>query len=75
MTNEKKTYKNVMELLVDEEIEYTIVGSTEADPDDDKISNASPIGNGLIGHVVGDVVEIDVPVGTIKYKVLNIRKA
>ncbi|MGI6684314.1 MAG: transcription elongation factor GreA [Bacillota bacterium] len=57
-----------------EELEYTIVGSVEADPAKNKISNESPVGKALLGHIIDDVVEINVPVGTIKFKVLSIRK-
>ena len=56
----------------EEEIEYTIVGSAEADPFNGKISNESPIGAGIIGHKVGDKVEIDTPDGTIILKILEI---
>lgn len=58
----------------DEEVEYTIVGSAEAEPINYKISNESPVGKGLIGKKVGDEVEIPVPDGTSKYKILNIRR-
>lgn len=54
--------------------ELTIVGSTEADPANYKISNEAPIGKGLIGKKVGDVVEIPVPDGIIKYKILEIKR-
>ncbi|ATW27071.1 transcription elongation factor GreA [Candidatus Formimonas warabiya] len=57
-----------------EQLEYTIVGSVEADPAKNKISNESPVGKALLGNSIGSVVEINVPVGTIKYKVLNISK-
>ena len=56
----------------DEDVEYKIVGSTEADPYDAKISNESPVGSALIGARVGDVVEVQVPDGIIKYEVLKI---
>ena len=55
-----------------EEITYHIVGSAEANPDKNRISNESPLGKGLIGQKLGDDVEIDAPVGIIKYKVLAI---
>lgn len=51
---------------------YTIVGSTEADPNSGKISNESPIGRALIGKKTGDEVEINVPSGTMAYKVVKI---
>lgn len=58
-----------------DEEEYDIVGSTEADPSNYKISDASPIGGGLVGHAVGDVVLITLPNGAqISYKVLDIAK-
>ena len=59
----------------DEEVEYTIVGSAEADPMNFRISNESPVGKGLIGKKVGDVVEVNVPDGVSKFEVLDIRRA
>ncbi|NLC66986.1 MAG: transcription elongation factor GreA [Clostridium sp.] len=56
----------------DEEVEYFLVGSAEADPLNNKISNESPVGSGLLGKKVDDEVEIDVPNGTIKFKILEI---
>lgn len=64
----------VKDLEFDDEVEYTIVGSTEADPMEMKISNESPVGKTLIGHKIGDVVEVAVPDGVIKYEILNISK-
>jgi transcription elongation factor GreA len=58
----------------DEEIEYTIVGSAEADPYDFKISNESPVGKTLLGKKVGDVVDVHVPDGIAKFEVLEIRR-
>lgn len=58
----------------DEEVVYTIVGSAEADPMEFKISNESPVGAGLIGKKVGDIVEISVPDGVSKYEVLEISR-
>ena len=55
-----------------EEISYTIVGSAEADPDKDKISNESPVGRALLGRRTGEVVEVTVPAGKMKYSVLKI---
>ena len=59
----------------DEEVEYTIVGSAEAYPMNFRISNESPVGKGLIGKKVGDVVEVNVPDGVSKFEVLDIRRA
>lgn len=56
----------------DENIDYTIVGSAEANPSMGKISNESPLGSMLLGHKTGDVVSVDAPDGLIKYKIVNI---
>jgi transcription elongation factor GreA len=57
-----------------DEVQYTIVGSAEADPMNLKISNESPVGKALVGKLPGDSVEISVPDGMIKYKILEINK-
>jgi transcription elongation factor GreA len=57
-----------------EHFEYTIVGSVEADPVRNKISNESPVGKAILGNRIGSTVEINVPVGVLKYKVLGIRR-
>lgn len=64
----------VMDYEFDEEVEYTIVGSAEADPMNFKISNESPVGSALIGKKVGDVIEVAVPSGMSKFEVLEIRR-
>ena len=58
----------------DEDVEYTIVGSTEVDLAENKISNESPIGKALLGAKKGAEVEVEAPVGIIKYKILSIKK-
>ena len=58
----------------DEEMEYNIVGFTEADPDQFKISDESPVGRALIGKKVGDDVDVETPGGVIKLKILEINK-
>lgn len=58
----------------DEEVEYSIVGSAEADPMNFKISNESPVGKGLIGKKIGEIVEIPVPDGVSKFEILDIRR-
>jgi len=55
--------------------EYTIVGSTEADPSANRISNESPVGEALIGKTVGSVIEVNVPAGIIKYELVGLKKA
>lgn len=64
----------VNDMDFEEEVEYTIVGSAEADPMNFKISNESPVGSALIGKKVGDVVEVAVPSGMSKFEVLEIRR-
>ncbi len=58
----------------DEEVEYTIVGSTEANPLKNMISDQSPIGNALLGAKVGDEVSVETPNGVVEIKVLEISK-
>jgi len=58
----------------DEEVEWKIVGSTEANSLEGKISNESPVGMALIGASVGDEIEVETPAGIMKYKVLKIQK-
>ena len=59
----------------DEELEYKIVGSTEANSLKGKISNESPVGKALIGKKVGDEVTVETQVGELKYKVLEIQRS
>ncbi len=65
----------IKDLEFDEELEYKLVGSTEANSLKGKISNESPVGRALIGAGVGDVVEVETPAGVIKYEVLEIQRA
>lgn len=58
----------------DEEVEYSIVGSTEADPDANKISDESPVGRALIGRNIGDNVEVETPGGVVVLKIVSISK-
>ena len=58
----------------DEDMELKIVGSTEANSLEGKISNESPVGKALIGAHTGDVVEVEMPAGIMKYKVLEIQR-
>ncbi len=59
----------------EEEMEYTIVGSTEANPDEGRISDESPIGSAILGHKVDEVVDVELPNGEIiQFKVLEINK-
>lgn len=65
---------NIRDLEFDEEMEYKIVGSTEANSLQGKISNESPVGKALIGAQKGDTVEVETPAGVIKYKIVDFRK-
>ena len=58
----------------DEDVTYTIVGSTEVNLAENKISNESPVGAAIVGKRVGDIVEVHVPAGILKYKILTIRR-
>jgi transcription elongation factor GreA len=64
----------LLDMELNEETVYTIVGSTEADPAQYKISNESPVGNALIHKKCGDIIEVSVPDGIIKFKILKIEK-
>ena len=63
-----------LDVEYDEEMEYYIVGSTEANSLQNKISNESPVGHALIGKGVGDVVDVETQAGVIQYKVLEIQR-
>ncbi|RJE47777.1 MULTISPECIES: transcription elongation factor GreA [unclassified Dehalobacter] len=56
-----------------DEEEYTIVGSAEADPAVNKISNESPVGKAVLGQIKGSVVEVNVPAGMLRYEIVDIR--
>ena len=64
----------VLDMEFNEEESYTIVGSTEVDLSQNKISNESPIGAALMGAKKGQVVEAQAPAGVIKYKIISITK-
>ena len=65
----------IYDVEFEEELEYKIVGSTEANSLKGKISNESPVGKALIGKRVGDVVTVETQAGEIQYKILEIYKA
>ena len=64
----------VLDMEFDEQVEYTIVGSTEVDLSQNKISNESPIGQALLGKKVRNIVDVQAPSGVIKLKILAIKK-
>ncbi|MFM9332165.1 Transcription elongation factor GreA [compost metagenome] len=55
-------------------VEYTIVGTAESDPFQNKISNESPVGKAILGKQKGSLVEVSVPAGTIQYEIIDIKK-
>ena len=65
----------IFDVSYNEELEYKIVGSTEANSLKGKISNESPVGRALIGAKVGDVVDVETPGGMAQYKVLEIQRS
>ena len=65
----------ILDMEYDEELEYKLVGSTEANSLRGKISNESPLGRELIGKKVGDVVSVEAHAGTMQYKILKISKS
>ena len=64
----------VYDVDFEEEVEYTIVGSAEADPYEGKISNESPVGKAFLGRTIGDIVDVQVPDGVGKFEILAIRR-
>jgi transcription elongation factor GreA len=64
----------VYDVEFDEELEYRIVGASEADPANNLISDESPVGKALIGRRVGEEVEVEIPMGKIKYQIKKIIK-
>ena len=65
----------ILDMEFDEELEYKIVGSTEANSLKGKISNESPVGRALIGAKTGDIVRVETPGGELEYQVLEIQRA
>ena len=64
----------VLDVEMDEEEEYTIVGSQEADPMNYRISDDSPFGRAMVGKGVGDVVEVEAPVGVLQFRIISVEK-
>lgn len=64
----------VLDVEEDEEMEFKIVGSTEANSLDGKISNESPVGRALLGKKAGETVDVETQAGVIQYKILDIRR-
>ncbi|MCL5103061.1 MAG: transcription elongation factor GreA [Armatimonadetes bacterium] len=64
----------VKDLETSDDWEWTIVGTFEANPAEDRISNESPVGQALMGKKVGEIAVIEIPAGIAKYEIMNIRK-
>ena len=64
----------LIDMDTEEEMEYTLVSELEADYNQNKISINSPVGEGLLGHKHGQIVEINVPAGKLKYKIIKISR-
>ncbi|GAA4653689.1 transcription elongation factor GreA [Anaerocolumna aminovalerica] len=65
----------ILDLEYNEEMEYKLVGSTEANSLKGKISNESPVGQALLGARIGDIVNVETHSGTIQYKILEIQRS
>ena len=65
----------VFDFEFNEEIEFAIVGSTESNSLQNRISNESPVGAALLGKRIGEMVEVETQVGDFQYKVISIRKS
>jgi len=64
----------VYDRTYDEELEFQIIGKAQANPDENRVSDESPIGKALLGHVVGELVEVEAPGGTVHMEILSISK-
>lgn len=64
----------VLDIEFDEEVEYTIVGSAEANPYGGRISNESPVGKALLGGKKNDIVDVQVPDGIVQFKIIDIMR-
>jgi len=65
----------IRDVAAKQTFEYHIVGSAEANPAENKLSNESPVGKAIMGHKKGDVVEVAAPRGSMKFKILEIKAA
>lgn len=63
----------VKDLEFDEDMDYMIVGATEANPNEGKISNLSPLGAALLGKKAGDMIDVTSPGGIVKYKIISMK--
>ena len=64
----------VRDIELDEVDEYRLVGTVEADPMNNRISNESPVGRALLGHKAGEIIEVEAPVGMIKLEIVEVSR-
>ncbi len=64
----------LLDVEENEEFEYMMVGSVEADPENHRISNESPVGQAILGRKAGEAIQVEVPSGTIEYRIIEISK-
>ena len=64
----------LLDVEENEEFEYRLVGSVEADQENHKISNESPVGQAILGRKAGETIKVEVPSGTIEYRIIEIKK-
>jgi transcription elongation factor GreA len=69
------TRVRLRDMDANETIEYIIVGSAEANPREQKLSNESPVGKAIIGRKKGEIVEVAAPRGSLKYKIMDVKAA
>ena len=69
------TKVRLKDMDANETIEYTIVGSAEANPAEHRLSNESPVGKAILGHKKGEIVEVAAPRGSLKFKIMDIKAA
>src|SRR5687767_13817719 len=69
------TKVRLKDIDANETVEYTIVGSAEADPAEHKLSNESPVGKAIIGRKKGETVEVSAPRGSLKFKIIDVKAA
>ncbi|MCR5774919.1 MAG: transcription elongation factor GreA [Lachnospiraceae bacterium] len=63
----------IMDVEYKDEMEYKIVGATEANSMKNKLSNESPVGRAIVGHKKGETVKVETPAGVLKYKILSVK--
>ena len=74
LQKEERAKGGVLDMETEEEEVYAIVGSQEANPMECRISDDSPFGRALLGHSVGEIVEVEAPIGTLRYKILSVER-